>query len=227
MQIRALNSGLVLLILMSGTLFGSPIGGAWTSVESSTLAFGEVDGIRIVATTNEDAPFTEIATHSFTDDSIICGAWQADELALDPSVTSLTTTYVNAGDYQQFDFDVPWYNGYFYIENFDASSLAKITVLGGATASLATASTSISYDAAGSMGVLRSSNTSFDGEGDAVLLFDGPVTSIRVDYEDGVQANGVFYGFASMNAAIPEPVSLVVWALLIGLVVVGRRQFAG
>lgn len=202
--------------------------GTWDKVNSPTSATGSVDGIVVTASTNADAPFTDFATHSFADPTIPCGTWDAGAFFLDPDVLSLTTTNVNAGDYQQFDFNAPWSNGYFYIENFDASSAAKVTVTGGGDAELVAQSASISYTSTmPGMGILSSSNTGYNGEGDLVLKLNGPVTSIRLDYTSGEGANGVFYGFATGPAAgvIPEPTSLLVWFSLLGLVfAVNRRR---
>ena len=176
-------------------------------------------------------------------------AWDAGDLALSDSTLGLGATWVNGGDYQQFDFAAPWSGGYFYIENFDSSSQATIAVTGGATTSLAAASSSITYDEA--TGVLTSSNASFNGEGDAVIQLDGEVSSIRIDYSQGEQANGIFYAFGSeapengsngdddsnggsqsqggqpsdpSTGAVPEPSSLMLWGGLLLMVIAYRRK---
>ena len=123
---------------------------------------------------------------------VVCGGWDVGSFDLDPDALALTTTNVNAGDEQSFDFDVPWEGGYFYIENFDSSSLATITVEGGSIDLLA-ASPSISYAGTTvSSGVLSTSNDGFDGEGDAVFAIEGDVTSIKISYDGGEGANGIF-----------------------------------
>jgi hypothetical protein len=206
--------------LFATPTFAALTPGTWSSV-GPTSAVGSVGGIEILATTNAEAAFTDAATHRFTNTNVLCGGWDVVgfEFELPESALALTTTYVNAGDAQQFDFDVPWDGGYFYIENFDSSSIATITVAGGKL-ELVAASPSISY-AGSSMasGVLSTSNTGFDGEGDAVFAVSGNVTSILVSYEQGEGANGVFYGFAEASAnAVPEPASVVVWGSLLAVI---------
>lgn len=225
------------LILTSSAIAG-PLGGNWISLDERT-AQGEVDGVEVTASTNELAPFSILATGRFAG-----SAWDAADLALSDSTLGLGTTWVNGGDYQQFEFAAPWSGGYFYIENFDSSSQATISVVGGATTSLAAASASITYDEA--TGVLSSSNASFDGEGDAAIRLDGEVSSIRIDYSQGEQANGIFYAFGSDEegsrdgddsnggsqgqpsdpaaGAVPEPSSLVLWGGLLLMVLAYRRR---
>lgn len=222
---------LAILFVFAATSIGfaGPAPGTWSSIDPTNLiAFGEVDGIGVTATTNADAPFSVIATDRFS----VGGAWDADGLPLPSTAQGLGTIPVNGGDSQQFDFDVPWLDGYFYIENFDSSSLATISVTGGATMSLAAASASITFSPAD--GQLATSNATFNGEGDAVIKFDGAVESILIEYDQGEQANGIFYGFAfddddggdgpTEPPAIPEPASILVWlgCLAVGLTI--RRR---
>lgn len=188
----------------------------------ATSATGAVAGVGFTATTSSTAPFDGLATHRFAHTDVPCGGWDAEGFELAPEAVALTTTWVNGGDWQQFDFDGAWGDGLFYIENFDSSSRAMIMLEGGGTLELLTASKSVSYDAATS--TLSTSNDSFDGEGDAAFRVHGPVTSIRVDYKAGEQANGIFYTFAD-GRAIPEPASLAVWGLLAAMIV-GTRWFS-
>ena len=191
----------------------------WTSV-GTTSATGSVSGVGITATTSSTALFDGTATHRFAQTSVPCGGWDAVGYELDPSAAALTTTWVNGGDFQQFDFDKPWFDGIFYIENFDSSSVAMIMVSGGAKLELLTASSSMSFDPGTS--TLSTSNTSFNGEGDAAFRLSGPVTSIRVDYKQGEQANGIFYTFADGGqTAVPEPTSVLIWGGFAALFLVG------
>ena len=220
----------IALIFTCSNAFGGISPGTWNVIDSPTRAFGNIDGIQITATTNEAAPFIGIVSHRFANVNIPCGGWDIDSYSLEPSALGLTTSYVNGGDAQSFDFDAPWAGGYFYIENFDSSSLAKITVTGGATLEMLAGSESISFASiSDSMGELSTTNAGFNGEGDAVFRLDGPVTSVLVDYSQGEQANGIFYGFASDTpmGAIPEPASIGVWGCLIGILVVAKRRFQG
>lgn len=218
----------ITLLFSCSSAFGGIAPGTWDVVESATLAYGSIDGIKITATSNDAAPFIGIDSHRFANVNIPCGGWNIDSYSLDLSALALTTSYVNGGDAQRFDFDAPWAGGYFYIENFDSSSSAKITVTGGATLEILAGSQSISFASINdSMGEMTSSNAGFNGEGDAVFRLNGPVTSVTVDYSAGEQANGIFYGFASDTpmGTIPEPASFVVWGCLIGILVVAKRRF--
>lgn len=216
------NAGLLVLAL-APSVFAAPA--TWSSV-AETSATGSVSGIGIQATTSPTAPFAGLATHRFAHTNVPCGGWNADGFELDPSATALTTTSVNGGDFQQFDFDATWANGLFYIENFDSNSRAMIMVTGGAQLELVAASPSISFDAATS--TLESSNVGFDGEGDAVLRFLGNVDSVRLDYKAGLGANGVFYTFADgqpvSTGAVPEPTSFLIWGSLVGMLLLVKTR---
>lgn len=235
---------LVAFLLLTSAAIAGPLGGKWIALDERT-AQGEVGGVDVTASTNELAPFAILHPGRFAG-----RAWDAGDLALSDSTLGLGTTWVNGGDYQQFDFSAPWSGGYFYIENFDSSSQATISVTGGATTSLAAASSSVTYDEA--TGVLTSSNASFDGEGDAVIRLDGDVSSIRIDYSKGEQANGIFYAFGTdapsaeddgpsdnddsnggdtggqpsnpAAEAVPEPSSLMLWGGLLLMVLAYRRR---
>lgn len=106
-----------------------------------------------------------------------------------------------------------------YIENFDSSSMASITFAGAIGTSLIDASPSISFDVLGpEIASLTTSNTSFNGEGDAAIKLNGPVNEITVDYSNGDGANGIFYTFAAPEAnAVPEPTSAMIIAGLFSL----------
>ena len=94
-----------------------------------------------------------------------------------------------------------------YIENLDSSSIARVTATGATSLSMVTASESVSFVPTGEgEGVLVSLNSTFNGEGDVVLSFEGEVDSIRLDFIRGEQANGVTYTVTQTVAqAIPEP----------------------
>lgn len=203
----------VLALTLTSSTFGAITPGTWTST-TETTAQGSVGGINITASTTEGALFAGAAERRLSATGH-CVGWDGPlEFELPRSALALTTTTVNAGDVQTFDFDAPWSDGYFYIENFDAGSLATITVIGGELDFLG-ASPSISYAGTTvSSGVLSTSNNTSDGEGDAVFAITGGATSISIAYDGGGAGNGVFYGFAepmAMPAAVPEPTSMMVW----------------
>lgn len=192
------------------------------SATSLTTASGSVSGIQFTASTSSTSPFDGTATHRFAHTNIPCGGWDAAGYELDPSAAALTTTWVNGGDFQQFDFDEAWLNGLFYVENFDSSSVAMIMVEGGGSLEMVTGSPNISYD--GATSTLSTSNTSYNGEGDAVFRINGAATSIRVDYKEGEGANGIFYSFVD-GQAVPEPTSILIWGSFVGLMLAGRWRY--
>ena len=81
---------------------------------------------------------------------------------------------------------------------------------------LISGSDSISFSSdSDNVGVLRTSNPTFDGEGDVVLLFSGAITRLDLTYQGGDGANGIFYGFAiNETRAVPEPTAGALSALL-------------
>ncbi len=183
----------------------------WNTPTSGTVATGTFAGGTITAVTTSSSPFLNMV---FEDR--FAGAWDGS-MPLDTTATALVTTNVNAGDSQAFGFSSAIADGLFYIENFDASSIASIQAIGATSLSLVDSSGSISFVGAGDSGTLTTSNAGFDGEGDAVLQFTGAVTEIRIQYSSGEGANGVMYTFAEPSSqAVPEPTSALVMAGLFG-----------
>ena len=200
--------------------FASPA--VWTSF-SNTTATGVVAGVGIRATTVSTAPFDETETHRFS------SGWDAAPIFQLGSTEALglRTRMVNGEDAQRFDFDSPWSDGLFYIENFDSGSIATIMVSGGASIDLLSGSASITYVPIGaSLGTLRTSNEGFNGEGDAVFQLTGPVESISIEYSRGLQANGIFYTFAGGQSVVPEPASLLIWGMFAALGVTMRWRWS-
>jgi len=185
----------------------------WTSF-SKTTATGVVSGVGIRATTVSTAPFDRTETHRFS------SGWDASPVykLSSTGALGLRTLWVNGGDSQRFEFEDAWSDGLFYVENFDSSSLPTIKVTGGASIDLLSGSASITYvPISASLGTLRTANQTFNGEGDALFQLTGPVESIDVDYQRGLQANGVFYTFANGQSVVPEPASLLIWGMFAAL----------
>ena len=204
----------VLFMLGASVAVANASVATWSSY-TATTATGDFGGVTITATTNSDAAFVGIANNHFGAFDGACGSWDG-MLPLTHADEGLVASHVNGGDAQNFSFSSPLTEGLFYIENFDSSSEAKITVHGATHVALVDHSASITYSTiSGNMGTLITSNRGFNGEGDAVLYFQGDVTGIDIEYTDGLGANGVFYTFAEASA-VPEPTSLLVMAGLFG-----------
>lgn len=194
---------------------GTIVSADWTAYTTGT-GTGTVESVDISATSSDTAPFVGFSNNRFSS-----SAWEAG-MPLPVGHNSIIAANVNAGEYQQFDFSSP-ISGLLYIENFDSSSEATIIASGATSLSLASGSSSISFaTSAIDGGVLATSNSSFDGEGDAVLAFDGPVTSIRVQYSNGTGDNGVFYTVA-INNPEPSSVAMLLTASL-GMISLVRRR---
>lgn len=198
-------------------------GGVWTG-QSSSLAFGLLDGVSLSATSSGGAKFAGIVprTH-FTGRN-----WQGG-LSFPEETDSLVAVPVNAGTHHTFRFAEPIEEGMLLIENFDSSSIAKITASGkDSLLELVSASDSISFSSmSDAVGMLETSNPTYNGEGDAVILFSGAVTGLNLEYSAGSGANGVFYGFAKGTAqSVPEPAAafLATFAAVIPLVLRRRRK---
>lgn len=196
----------------------------WTSYDA-TSAEGSIGGIGITVRSSETAPIIGLLGNHFGLGEP-CGSWDGT-MPLDHADLGVVASYVNAGDFQEFLFSSDLNETFFYIENFDSSSIADITIVGATEAALVDASSSISFTSSigedGVEGRLSTSNSGYDGEGDAVLHIKGEVSAIRLDYISGEGANGVFYTFAE-PCPIPEPTSVLVFAGLFG--VVGFVRFA-
>lgn len=197
-------------------------GGVWTG-QSSSLAFGLLDGVSLSATSSGGAKFAGIVprTH-FTGRN-----WQGG-LAFPEETDSLVAVPVNAGTTHSFRFAEPIEEGMLLIENFDSSSVATISTRGDGLVELISGSDSISFSSlSDDVGILQTSNPTYNGEGDAVILFSGAVTGLTLEYSAGEGANGIFYGFAKGTAqAVPEPAAatLVGFAALIPLAFRRRRK---
>ena len=203
---RSIQSLLITICLAIGCaeIHADTIEGDWTSFTAST-AVGVLDGTTIMGTASADAPFFGIAEDQrfwpFGE-----GGWDAG-FPLSIDTRAMTATNVNAGDSHEFAFASAIESPSLYIENFDSNSIATITAFGSDSISLLSGSPSISFAAdSATTGILQTSNPTFNGEGDAIIFLEGPVTGVRLDYSGGDGANGVFYGFALVDtAAVPEP----------------------
>lgn len=194
--------------------------GTWTS-HTATTAVGSVGGVTINATNSGSTTFASIHPNRFGN------GWDTDN-ALGNMALGLTTTSVGAGDSQTFTFSSPLLDGtLFYIENFDTNSIANIKAsTTGAIPNVSVLSTSnvlyvgTSVTAGGGLvsanGVLTSSNATSDGNGDVILVLDGGITELTLDYTNGGGGNGIFYTFAE-PCAVPEPTSALVMAGLFGI----------
>lgn len=210
-------ANLVLFGFTSIASAGAACGPATWSSHTATSAVGLLDGITISVTSSTTAPIIGLGANRFgVGGPGLCGGWDGT-MALGHDAVGVIATQVSAGDYQIFDFSSALSDGLFYIENFDANSIANITAVGATGISLVDYSSSISYASTGAdSGTLVTSNMGSNGEGDAVLQFTGDVTSIRIDYTSGGAGNGVFYTFAK-PCAVPEPTSALVMAGLFGI----------
>lgn len=211
----------LLLLFAASTSFGTTIA-TWDGYTSSE-AEGEIDGIAISASTTGTAPFLGIVNDRFS--NIDRGGWDAP-FPLPSDALSLVASNVNEGDVQRFSFGEPIDEVLLYIENFDSNSTATIVAFGADDLQLVASSPSIDFDPlTKNAGRLSTDNPTFNGEGDAILLFAGGVTGITVDYERGDGANGVFYGFVLEEAlSVPEPSAGSMFAILAFVPLVLRKR---
>ena len=183
---------------------------------TNTTASGTIEGIGWTATSTSTSPFLGV--------NIGSGVWDVGT-ALPTNALFLGTSSVNGGDSQAFFFNAPVSDIYFYVENFDSGSIANIST--DDNLSLFGSSSSISLTSTGnSNATLSSSNTSYNGEGDAILLLSGPASFVQFDYLQGDGANGIFYGFATDVAAtaVPEPSSFLCLAISASVFYCFRRR---
>jgi hypothetical protein len=177
----------------------------WSWVSPRFVA-GDLNGIVIAGSTSESSLFAGISDNRFDD-----AVWQAGR-KLPVGTPTVSTADVNAGDTQTFEFMQPISDVLLYIENFDSNSVAQITLASTGNLALVSASPSISFESVSPLiGTLRTSNSTSNGEGDAVLRLTGDVDFVTIDYTSGDGSNGVFYTFA-----VPEPSS----GMLIGCLAV-------
>ncbi len=180
------------------------IEGDWTAYTESS-ATGVLDGTLITGTAGPDGPFFGIAEDQrfwpFGQ-----GGWDAS-FWMSMDTRAIIAVNVNDGDWHEFEFAAPIDSPSLYIENFDSNSIATITATGSDSISLLSGSPSISFEPSSStVGLLQTSNPTFNGEGDAIIFLEGPVTGVRIDYSGGDGANGVFYGFGLVDTSfVPEP----------------------
>ena len=212
---------LLILLFACSTAFSTTIA-TWDAF-SANEASGEIDGITILASTTNDAPFLGIVNDRFSD--IDKGGWDAP-FPLSPDALSLVASEVNGGDVQRFAFGEPIDEGLLYIENFDSNSIATIVAFGADDLQLVASSPSIDFDPlTKNAGRLSTDNPTFNGEGDAIIFFGGGVTGITIDFERGDGANGVFYGFVVEDAqSVPEPSAGSMLAILGLLPLAFRKQ---
>lgn len=193
---------ILIFLFLCSSVFGGTIAATWDGFTASE-AVGEIDGVSIEATTSNSAPFLGIVNDRFSD--IDKGGWDTD-FPLSKDILSLVASDVNGGDVQRFAFGEPMEEVLLYIENFDSNSIATVVAFGADDVQLVASSESIDFDPlTKNAGRLSTDNPTFNGEGDAILLFAGGVTGVTLDYERGDGANGVFYGFVLDAVSVPEP----------------------
>lgn len=203
---------LTAFVVFASTASAAVTPATWSSW-TATSATGDLGGITVTASSSAGAPIVGIVAGQF-------GSQWDGSAPLGPAALGVTVSNVNGGDSQTFSFSSPLLDGtIMYIENFDSSSVAEIDFVGATSYSLIDASPSITFDNIGpGQGSLMTSNAGYNGEGDAAILLNGPVTEITINYSNGVGANGVFYTFAAPDAqAVPEPASALIMAGLFGL----------
>ncbi len=184
----------------------------WISQQQRS-AVGRLDDVFVTAATSSEAQFLSVVGGRFSGT-----AWNT-ERPLSADAEGLVVSDANPGDTHTFVFTQPIPDLLFYVENFDSNSSATITAEGTGSFSLLEGSPSISYSATSDRsGVLSTSNSTFNGEGDLVLSLQGSVESISLDFSSGDGQNGVFYTFA----IAPEPSGIAL--LLLGTVLLGTLR---
>ena len=89
---------------------------------------GSIGGIGIMVRSSETAPIIGLLGNHFGLGEP-CGSWDGT-MPLDHADLGVVASYVNAGDFQEFLFSSDLNETFFYIENFDSSSIADITIVG-------------------------------------------------------------------------------------------------
>lgn len=185
----------------------------WTYISSTTVT-GALQGRTITGAIRSGGYFDAIYTNRFTDST-------------GSGVESIDLRFVEAGSDHIFDFSSPFNILRFYVDNFDSNSEAVITAAGATSISLVSASPSMSFTpSTGSTGVLDTTNTSFNGEGQAVLEITGNIQSVRMQYTSGHGDNGISYTFSAQDAgaAVPEPSAMFLFVPALALVAVLRQK---
>ena len=113
-----------LALLVVSPLHAETIVSTWSSV-SDTSALGELNGVTIFATTSGTSTFSGPVLGRFDGDA----DWGAG-FPLGESAEALVASDVNGLDGQLFQFAAPISNARLYIENFDSSSSALVSVNG-------------------------------------------------------------------------------------------------
>ena len=186
----------------------------WTGFSSET-ASGSLGDVEITGFSIAGAPFSNLATGAFS------GSKWSTDLQLSPDAEAIILQPVNAGADHRFEFSGPMSSVLFYVSNFDSSSDAILTAEGAVSIEMIAGTSTMFYDAvSGSSGRLYTSNDGFDGFADAVLRLSGDVQSVRMQYSNGVQNNGIGYTFV----AVPEPGSMACGLPAILFFVCRRRR---
>lgn len=175
----------------------------WQVVEDRSV-IGTLGDVFVAAAASERSPFGDISSGRFTGEN-----WQAG-MDLPSTAMSVSAFDANEGDSHVFIFSEAMSQVRLYIENFDSSSIAEVSLLGTGTLRLLSESPSISFvETSPTSGKLTTSNATSNGEGDLVVELTGEIQSLAIDYVAGDGANGIFY-----TLAVSEPSGT--WAFPLG-----------
>lgn len=193
----------------------------WISFNSNS-AVGELEGIGIQGTRFSGGSFTDIGVGHFSTP----GAWNAP-MPLPAGTEGMVMQPINAGAHHLFEYEQPFASILFYIDNYDSFSDALVTAEGATSIEILAATNNIFYEPiTASSGRLWTSNGGFDGNADVALKIDGDVESIRMEYTNGIQNNGIVYTFATQltlgDVNCDMSVDLLDVAPFVDLVVSGR-----
>lgn len=200
MVFRRFFVGLIIMAISHGSVCYGNLVTDWMSFNSNA-ALGNLNGVTVTGTRNAGGPFIGIINSGGFSSP---GAWNAP-MPLPQSAEGIFMGPVNAGADHVFSFSSPLSQVLFYVENFDSFSDAVLTAQGATSLAMVAASQNMFFNPISpSSGRLFTNYGGFNGQADAVVQISGSVQSLRLQYTNGIQNNGIVYTFA----VVPEPGSL-------------------
>jgi len=211
---HALTAFVLGALLLSNDGYADMVATDWSGVDNRN-AIGFLDGIQVEATA------------SGANINVSSGAFASSTFVppIGASAEAIGGVDWDSGDWLNLDLSQSTDSLYVYLENFDLNSAATLTGIGATDIQMISSDGFIDFtQTSASSADLVSLTSGFGGQGDAVFLLSGSVTSVQFNWTGGTQNNGVNYTIAKQSVPVPATTGLLTFVVIVGLGSRRRRR---